>query len=279
MFYFSIECSKSDSVRIPSFHSYFAPYLFYQPFSTSFTYSTEHFEDNTIEINTTNQLVVDVLIRSTNGNSCPISQTNNGRFEMIGEFAVEETNYEIYQKIIDYSSDPQFDLKSTVPTKIDTVLNCLSSVLNPSNLKVDLPTKPIHSSYILFSQDIQLSNNNDNTNQVNCLSVADKDNQMKIALYSKHALSGFASILPQQEIGFICRLELRIGNTLLHGECFYTNTELYLFEEASLTLYQFKISMDDYLGSIDYEGQSFICADYTDESNDDNSSVRHYLLV
>ena len=208
---------------------------------------------------------------------------------MIGEFAVEETNYEIYQKIIDYSSaveqkipislNPQFDLKSTVPTKIDTVLNCLSSVLNPSNLKVDLPTKPIHSSYILFSQDIQLSNNNDNTNQVNCLSVADKDNQMKIALYSKHALSGFASILPQQEKGFICRLELRIGDTLLHGECFYTNSELYLFEEASLTLYQFKVSMDDYLYSIDYEGHLFSFQDCTEESNDDNSSVRHYILV
>ena len=132
---------------------------------------------------------------------------------------------------------------------------------------------------ILFSQDIQLSNNNDNTNQVNCLSVADKDNQMKIALYSKHALSGFASILPQQEKGFIGRLELRIGDTLLHGECFYTNSELYLFEEASLTLYQFKVSMDDYLYSIDYEGHLFSFQDCTEESNDDNSSVRHYILV
>ena len=209
---------------------------------------------------------------------------------MIGEFTIEETNYEIYQKIIDYSSiieqkipislNSEYDLKSSIPTKINTVLSCLSSVLNPSNLKVDLPNKPVYSSYILFSQDIQLSNNNNDNNQVNCLSVVDKDNQMKIALYSKRSLSGFASILPQQEQGYIGRFELRIKDTLLHGECFYTNTELYLFEEASLTLYQFNIYMaDGLLYSINYEDQIFNYQDSTQETDDNNGFINHFSLV
>lgn len=279
----SIESPTSDSIRIASFHSYFEPQLFYQPFNSSFNQSKL---DDSEEVSTTNQLVVDVLIRTTNGNSCSISQTNNGEFRGVGSFTVEDITYEIYQKIIDYSSageqklpislNPKFDLKSTVPSKIDTVQRCLSSVLNPTNIQVEYTDKPLYTPYILFSQDFQMGSEN----QANSLSICDKDKQMKIALYSKHALSGFASVLSKPESVTVCRCEIKTANCLLHGECYYTSTELCIFDEASLSVQRFPIKYEENLISmINFDNQEYINQGSVDESNEKHASLHHYIFA
>lgn len=74
--------------RITSFHSYSSSYLSYELFSED----CEALDANFVGTGA-NQLVVDVLVREILPNMPQISQTNNGNFDCVGSFSIEDVGY------------------------------------------------------------------------------------------------------------------------------------------------------------------------------------------
>ena len=151
-----------------------------------------------------NQLVVDVLVREVLTNMPPVSQTNNGQFLSVGVFSVNEVEYELFMKCVDYATlsdtGSAYTLAFTkegsrfaqLPARLDSPYSFLAQVTNPSYITCTSANggKPVGPVYTLYSGDTKDAV----VAEDGSLAIEDADHKQRIAFYIGTTLSSRVDI-------------------------------------------------------------------------------------
>lgn len=246
-----------------SFHSYSSAFLFTKLFTKRFGYTET--QEGTTEND--NRLVVDVLVREMLPNLPPVSQTNNGEFLSVGTFSVDEEEYEMYMKCVDYST--LSDTRSThklsftkegsrlalLPTRLDSPYTFLAQVTNPSYITCtsEKSGKAEGPAYTLFSGDTQ----DEVIAKEGSLTIEDADHKQRIAFYVGTTLSARVDIENERQTCSTALCELLFNQkSLYQGTLCITPTEVIIYNETDLKVYRFACTMNnDTIATIEFEGE------------------------
>ena len=245
--------------------------MYYQAFCPSYNHSIEKNEEDTVYTVSANQLVVDILIRAVVSNSPDISQTNNGTFVLVDSFDNGEEEYEVYQKIVDYSIHKSMESKATIQMNAQPDLFSLlpakfSSVASSVESIVSSYVKKESDSYTLFSQQIELGR------IPNALSVFDKDNLSKMAIYSSRSLVGHVSMEDEMLPCVVCDCEIVGEGVEVTGKCWYSSSILSVFDIVHFDEFNYRIVAEEgILSAIEIDNQW-----YSLQGCQEEEGIMHY---
>ena len=246
-----------------SFHSYSSSFLFSKLFTRRFGYTEarEGVKEND------NQLVVDVLVREVLTNMPPVSQTNNGQFLSVGVFSVNEVEYELFMKCVDYATlsdtGSAYTLAFTkegsrlaqLPARLDSPYSFLAQVTNPSYItctsaKGGTPVGPVYTLYSGDTKDAVVAEDGS-------LAIEDADHKQRIAFYIGTTLSSRVDIESAQRECSTALCELLCNQKSVHqGTLCMTPEEITIYDETDLQAYRFACTTSDgAVTSIEFEGE------------------------
>ena len=233
-----------------SFHSYSSSFLFSKLFTRRFGYTEarEGVKEND------NLLVVEVLVREV-------------QFLSVGVFSVNEVEYELFMKCVDYATlsdtGSAYTLAFTkegsrlaqLPARLDSPYSFLAQVTNPSYItctsaKGGKPVGPVYTLYSGDTKDAVVAEDGS-------LAIEDADHKQRIAFYIGTTLSSRVDIESAQRECSTALCELLCNQKSVHqGTLCMTPEEITIYDETDLQAYRFACTTSvGAVTSIEFEGE------------------------
>lgn len=264
-------CSRVEKApraysSLKSFHSFSSMYLYSKLYVGYFGYTGA---EKGKERENDNMLVVDVIVREATSTMSRIAETSNGFIVTVGTFTVEEVEYELSVKCVDFSTlleaEDSHILTFTktgnrtaqLPMRLDTPYSFLAQLTSPNNVTCTAANgeAPTTRCYTLYSGEVMGAV----SKQKPTLLIDDEDHKERIAFYIGNSLAARVEIEREKLPCCTGICELMVGGKRTRqGVVSMTPAAITIYNEIDMRVYSYVCTIDTGVPtSLEYEGEHF----------------------